>query len=114
MAHFGAQTPNGLAVQQLEVLVRTAIFKPANALVQWLLQAAADRVDAAYQPAPGQQRKGRERLRVDGLFGTFPLERDDYYHEGKKQGPYPADAALGLEVSYTPALARLICLEGGR
>jgi hypothetical protein len=35
-------------VQQLEVLVRTAIFKPANALVQWLLQQAADRVDAAY------------------------------------------------------------------
>jgi hypothetical protein len=34
MAHFGEQTPNGLAVQQLEVLVRTAIFKPANALVQ--------------------------------------------------------------------------------
>ena len=61
MAHFGGQTPNGLAVQQLEVLVRTAIFKPANALVQWLLQQAADRIDAAYQPAPGQQRKGRER-----------------------------------------------------
>jgi len=112
MAHFGGQTPNGLAVQQLEVLVRTAIFKPANALVQWLLQQAADRVDAAYQPGPGQQRKGRECLRVDGLFGTFPLERDYYYHEGKKQGHYPADAALGLEVSCTPALARLICLEG--
>ena len=112
MAHFGGQTPNGLAVQQLEVLVRTAIFKPANALVQWLLQQAAERVDAAYQPAPGQQRKGRECLRVDGLFGTFPLERDYYYHEGKKQGHYPADAALGLEVGYTPALARLICLEG--
>lgn len=86
MARFGAQTPNGLAVQQLEVLVRTALFKPANALVQWLLQQAADRVDAAYQPAPGQQRKGRACLRVDGLFGTFPLERDYYYHEGKKTG----------------------------
>ncbi len=112
MAHFGGQTPNGLAVQQLEVLVRTAIFKPANALMQWLLQQAADRVDAAYQPTPGQQRKGRECLRVDGLFGTFQLERDYYYHAGKKQGHYPADAALGLEVGYTPALARLICLEG--
>ena len=85
MAHFGAQTPNGLAVQQLEVLVRTALFKPANALVQWLLQQAADRVDAAYQPTPGQQRKGRECLQVSGLFGTFGLERDYYYHAGKKQ-----------------------------
>jgi len=112
MERFGGQTPNGLAVQELETLVRTAIFKPANALVGWLLQQAADRIDAAYQPAPGQQRKGREPLRVDGLFGAFQLERDYYYHEGKKQGHYPADAALGLEGGYTPALARLICLEG--
>ena len=112
MARFGEQAPNGWAVQQLEVLVRAAIFKPATALVEWLFQQAADRIDAAYQAAPGQQRKGRERLRVDGLFGTFQLERDYYYHEGKKQGHYPADAGLGLEVGYTPALARLICLEG--
>jgi hypothetical protein len=46
------------------------------------------------------------------MFGAFPLARDYYYHPGKKQGPYPADAALGLEVAYTPALARLLCLEG--
>ncbi len=50
MARFGAGEPNGVAVQKLEMLVRTAIFKPAN--------------------------------------------------------------ALGLEVSYTPALAKLMCLEG--
>ena len=76
MARFQAGEPNGVAVQQLEVLVRTAIFKPANALVGFLLQAAADRIDAAYQPKPGQQRKGRESLQVDGLFGSFPLQRD--------------------------------------
>ncbi len=112
MARFGSQEPNGLAVQQLEVLVRTAIFKPANALVGFLLQAAADRIDAAYQPKPGQQYKGRESLQVQGLFGSFQLVRDYYYHAGKKEGHYPADAALGLEVAYTPALARLMCLEG--
>jgi hypothetical protein len=112
MARFQAGKPNGLAVQQLEVLVRTAIFKPANALVGWLLQAAADQIDAAYQPQPGQQRKGRESLQVDGLFGDFPLQRDYYYHGGKHQGHYPADAALGLEGGHTPALARLVCLEG--
>jgi hypothetical protein len=33
MTRFGAAEPNGVAVQHLEVLVRTAIFKPANALV---------------------------------------------------------------------------------
>lgn len=112
MARFEAEEPNGLAVQQLEVLVRTALFKPANALVGLLLQAAAERIDAAYQPKPGQKRKGRESLQVDGMFGCFELKRDYYYHEGKKQGHYPADAALGLEGSSTPALARLMCLEG--
>jgi hypothetical protein len=112
MARFGAQPPTGTLVQELEVLVRTAIFKPANALMGHLLQSAADRIDAAYQPKLGQVRKGRVPCQVQGLFGLFPLERDYYYHEGKQQGHYPADAALGLEVGYTPALARILCLEG--
>ena len=99
-------------MQQLEVLVRTAIFKPAAEWVGWLLQQAADRVDASYQPKPGEVRKARVPLEVQGLFGSFELLRDYYYHEGKKQGHYPADAALGLEVGYTPALSRLLCLEG--
>jgi hypothetical protein len=112
MSRFQATTPNGVAVQQLEGLVRTAIFKPANALIGELLQQAADRIDAAYQAKPGQRRKGREQITVQGIFGSFPLERDYYYHEGKKEGHYPADAALGLEGGNTPALARLVCLEG--
>lgn len=112
MARFEETTPDGVVVQQLEVLVRTAIFKPANHLVGCLLQAAADRIDAAFQPKPGQQRKGRQTRQVQGLFGSFVLTRDYYYHEGKKQGHCPADAALGLEEGYTPALARLLCLEG--
>jgi hypothetical protein len=49
---------------------------------------------------------------MNRIFGCFPLSRDYYYNAGKKQGHYPADDALGLEVSYTPALAKLICLEG--
>ena len=96
----------------MEALLRTAIFKPANELVGWLLQQAAERIDASYQPKPGERRKGRETLEVQGMFGSFRLERDYYYHPGKKHGHFPADAALGLEVSHTPALARLICLEG--
>jgi hypothetical protein len=57
-------------------------------------------------------RKGRVPIQIQGLFGSFTIERDYYYHAGKKQGHYPADAALGLEGGYTPALARLIGLEG--
>jgi hypothetical protein len=103
---------HGNAVAQLEVLVRTAVFKSANALVGWLLQQAADRVDAHYQPKARQTRKGRERIGIQGIFGRFQLQRDYYYHAGKDQGHYPVDAALGLEVGYTPALAKLVCLEG--
>jgi len=112
MAWFQAGELSGAAVAQLESLVRTAIFKPANALVGYLLQGAADRIDAVYQPKPGQVRKERVRIRVQCLFGSFDLWRDYYYHPGKKQGHYPADAALGLEVGYTPGLAKLLCLEG--
>jgi len=112
MARFQAGPPEGQALLQLEVLVRTALFKSANQIVGYLLQQAADRIDGAYQPKPGQQRKGRESVNVDCIFGSFRLERDYYYHPGKKLGHHPSDAALGLESGCTPALARLICLEG--
>jgi len=112
MARFQGQVPHGQLVQDLELLVRTAVFKSASALVGVLLQQAADRSDAAYQSKPGEQRKGRETLQVQCLFGTFPIHRDYYHHPGKQQGRHPADAALGLELGYTPALARLICRQG--
>ena len=112
MARFQAQETTGVAVQQLEVLVRAVLFKTASALVGFLLQEAADRMDAAYQPKPGQQYKGRFSVQVDGIFGCSELNRDYYYHPGKKDGYYQADAALGLEEGRTPALVRLVCLEG--
>jgi len=43
---------------------------------------------------------------------TFTIERAYYYHRGKGQGHCPADASLGLEKAYSPALARVLCLEG--
>jgi hypothetical protein len=112
MARFQADTPNGVAAQELEVLLRTAVFKSANQVVGYLMQWAADRIDANYQPPPGYHYKGRATITVDCIFGAFELERDYYYHPGKKRGHYPADAALGLEGSATPALARLVCFEG--
>ena len=96
----------------MEVLLRAAIFKPAAGIVGLLLQHAADRLDAAYQPRPGEHRKGRAWMEFQCLFGTFRLQRDYYHHPGKHEGHFPADAGLGLEGRYTPALARLICLEG--
>jgi hypothetical protein len=112
MARFQSGQPNGVALQQLEVLIRTAIFKPASQLVGYLLQKAVDQIDAPYQPKPGWHRKGREAILIECIFGSFLLERDYYYHPGTQRGHHPADAALGLEGGKTPALTRLICLEG--
>jgi hypothetical protein len=112
MTQFQSRVPAGDAVAELELLVRTAVFKSANELVGWLLQEGAQRIDAVYQPKPGEVRKGRETVQTQGIFGSFTLTRDYYYHAGKQAGHHPADDALGLEVGYTPALAKLICLEG--
>jgi len=112
MARFSSESPTGAAVQALEVLVRTALFKSAIPIIGYLMQGAADRIDSHYQPKPGEERKGREAIQVQCLFGTFELQRDYYYHPGKNSGHYPADAGLGLEGARTPGLARLICLEG--
>lgn len=92
--------------------MRAAFFKPANELFGQLLQQAVERVEAAYIPKAGEESKGVESLQLAGMFGSFPISRRYYYHPGKKTGHYPADDALGLEGAYTPALARLICLEG--
>lgn len=97
---------------ELEVLVRTAVFKSANALVGSLLQQTVERIDAAYQAKPGEVYKGRQAIAVQGIFGHFELQRAYYYDAQQQRGHHPADAALGLEGSYTPALAKLICLEG--
>ena len=112
ISRFATEQLNGSTAQQLETLVRTAVFKSANEVVGFLFQQAADRIDAACQPKPGEVRKGRETIGAQGIFGCFPFARDYYYHPGTKHAHYPADDALGLEVSYTPALAKLICLEG--
>ena len=112
IARFTAQPPTGTRVQELEGLLRTALFKPAAELIGWLLQHSADQIDADYQPKAGEHRKGRVGLTVQCLFGSFQLQRDYYYHPRKRAGHFPADAGLGLEGGYSPALSRLMCLEG--
>ena len=54
-----------------ERLVRTAVFQSANQVVAYLLQQAADGIDAAYQPKPGWQHKGRAPLTLHCIFGFF-------------------------------------------
>jgi len=115
MTRFLATDSGQLAVEELnfEALLRAAVFKSTNQLMAYLFQKLADRLDAAYQPKPGYQRKGRVPLTIDCIFGSFSIQRDYYYHEARQLGHYPTDAALGLQAGgRTPALARLVCLEG--
>jgi hypothetical protein len=112
MARFAASAPSGELLQKLEPLVRTAVFKPANAVVGVLLQQAVDAFDASYQPKPGYQYKGRTMLQVQCLFGFQEIYRDYYYNGHRQEGYCPADSALGLENGYTPWLARVACRQG--
>ena len=114
MTRFLGTDSAQLAVEELdfEVLLRAAVFKSTNQLMGHLFQKLADRIDSAYQPKPGYGRKGRAELTIDCIFGSFKIQRDYYYHEGKQLGHYPSDVALGLEGGTTPAMARLACLEG--
>lgn len=72
-----------------------------------MIQTLADQFDASFQSAPTQRFAGRRPLQIQGLFGMMSITRD-YYADGE-QGHCPADAALALEGSYTPALARMLC-----
>ena len=111
MDQFLAQAATGLSVLHLEGLIRAALFRQGAELVGYLLQAAADRIDAAYQPSPGDTFKGRTAIQCHSLFGSFRLVRN-YYYSSARSGHYPEDAALGLEVGHRPALVRLASLEG--
>lgn len=95
----------------VEGLIRTALFRTGAEVVGYLVQAVADRVDAAYRPRTGETFKARVSIGVECLFGGFTLWRKYYYHP-RYGGHYPADEALGLEDGHTPALVRLACLEG--
>lgn len=92
-------------------MIRTALFQTGAQVVGHLFQAVANRTDAAYRPQAGEHFKERASIQVRCLFGTFTLERD-YYWSVAHGGHCPADDALGLEAGHSPALVRLVCLEG--
>jgi len=112
LSAFVAQPPTGRTTRQLELDLRAAAFQLLGPIVAAALQAAIDRVEADYQPKKFEQWKGWAALEVRSLFGTHRLLRAYYYNPKTRQGHHPADAALGLQGSYTPALAQLTCWAG--
>lgn len=83
------------------------VFESAAQVLEPVVQALVDQFDASYQPSPKQRLVERRPLGITGLFGAMQIHRDYYLDD--KNGHCPADAALGLENAYTPALARLLC-----
>ena len=71
-----------------------------------MVQALVDQFDASFQPGPSQRWVERRHLEITGLFGSLHIHRDYYVQDHR--GHCPADAALALEGSYTPALARMM------
>lgn len=92
---------------ELELQFRELLLHTGNQMLQPVVQALVDQGDASFQPRPRQRFAGRRPLLIQGLLGHIQIQRD-YYFDGQ-QGYCPADAALALEGSYTPSLARLLC-----
>lgn len=90
-----------------EQVFRDTLLSAGRRLFEPLLQQRIDQIDRAYQPAPKHRFMGRRPLLLATLFGEVRILRD-YYLIAEGAGHCPADAALGLEGSATPALARLI------
>jgi hypothetical protein len=91
----------------LELKVRDLLLQAGAKLLEPVVQFLADQFDASFEPGPRMRWVDRRPLGIQGLFGSMQIQRD-YYFDGQS-GHCPADAALALEVAYTPALARLAC-----
>ena len=91
-------------------MFRDALMAAGRVLFAPLLQHHIDRIDRDHQASPSHRRIGRRPATLATLFGEVPVVRDYYLAEGKAEegGHCPADAAMGLEVFTTAALARLV------
>jgi hypothetical protein len=99
-------------LQELEIKVRELLLRAGAQLLEPVVQYLVDQFDASFQPHPKQRFIERRTLDIQGLFGPMRIKRD--YYLGDEEGHCPADAALALEVAYTPALARVLCRSGAQ
>ncbi len=95
-----------------ELELRALLLKAGAEIMGQVVQALAGQIDAAYQPRPMERRAGSRSLQAQGIFGSFSIKRSYYLAGG--DGHFPADSALALEGSHTPALAQLICRAGSQ
>lgn len=96
----------GTDLLEWEQQFRDAVLAVGKQLFGPMLQKRIDQIDSQFQPKPDQRLVGRRPVDLSTLFGPVRVERN--YYVGSQGGHCPANAALGLEGSATPALARLI------
>jgi len=102
MARFHAGEPSGVAVQELEVLVRSAIFKPATVLVGLFhrrARSAAPSAPEAFKASPGRQarlrRGGADATQRESIIARpFSLARREEKWRPPRTPPSPAMATL--------------------
>lgn len=97
----------GWDMAALELGLREALFKDGCQILEALLNQPG--VLGAQAPE-GQCHEKRTR-QVQGLLGSFELERGYYKTEGGWD--LPMDRMLGLVGSYTPGLAKMMCRAAG-
>lgn len=104
---MSAQGP-GESPEWIEHGLREALLRDGNRLIASLYNDRDILPDDA--PARPLEHCYRQRSRtVHTLFGEITLTRRYFYHHPSGTGRYPLDEALGLEGSWSPAVARLMC-----
>jgi hypothetical protein len=63
---------------------------------------------------PGEENYGLREVQILTLLGSLTLRRSYYYNPLLERGRAPLDDALGLDLSYSPAVAKLMCRAGAR
>lgn len=63
---------------------------------------------------PGEENDGLREVRLLTLLGPLTLRRPYYYNSFLKCGRAPLDDALGLDLNYSPGVAKLMCRAGAR
>ena len=66
------------------------------------------------EPLPFETIHRNRSRSVETLFGTIELRRNYHHHVKSGTGRCPLDDLLGLDGSYTPAVARLMCRAASR
>ena len=103
----------GESPEWFEQGLRSALLRDGNRLVAALYNDRTVLPDDE-QPRPFETIYHDRPRSVETLFGTIELRRNYHHHIKSKTGRCPLDDLLGLDGTYTPAVARLMCRAASR